>query len=444
MTVDASRSDPGAAPVDRAAASLVATLLESRGDAEAVSARLKNATTRADEIEPSLKAFSFRPALDSSAYAALATTPLAGIPVAIKDLMDTADMPTTYGSAIHRNHQPTEDAWITQRIREYGGVVFGKTVTTEFAWREPGPTVNPWNPLHTPGGSSSGSAAAVGAGIVPLATGTQTVGSVIRPAAYCGVVGYKPSYGRIPTTGVHPLSRTLDHVGFFAKTVEDAALAHALFIEGKPEAVASEQTWRDYFGGGVAVPQRRFAVVRTPLWDKVSKTQQDNFNACLEKVTAAGASLVEITFDAMPEVLAGVMTLLAVEANEDIGEKARANPSLVSAHLAQLTAEGAAMPSAHYRAAVQLRTRLRDGFKAFLQGCDGILTIPATGEAPSGLSYTGDPSFCAPWSFLGAPAVTVPSGFSPAGLPLGLQIVGDIDNDLATLQAAAWIENLVG
>ena len=323
-------------------------------------------------------------------------------------------------------------------------MVFGKTVTTEFAWRHPGPTVNPWNPLHTPGGSSSGSAAAVGAGIVPLATGTQTVGSVIRPAAYCGVVGYKPTYGKIPTTGVHPLARTLDHVGFFAKAVEDVALAHALFIEANPEAIASEQRWQTYFGGGVHSPARRFAVVRTPLWDKVSKTQQDNFEACLEKVRTAGATLVDIDFDALPEVLAGVMTLLAVEANDAIGEKARGNPSLVSVHMAQLTMEGAELPPSQYQDALALRKRLREGFKDFLQGCDGILTVPATGEAPIGLSSTGDPSFCAPWSFLGVPAVTVPSGFSPAGLPLGLQIVGDIDNDLATLQAAAWIENLLG
>jgi amidase len=224
--------------------SLVTTLLASRNDPKAAAARLANASARADECEPWLKAFTYRPDLQHVDVASLADLPLAGIPVAIKDLMDTADMPTTYGSPIHAGYRPAADAWITAQIRAYGGVVFGKTVTTEFAWREPGPTVNPWNPLHTPGGSSSGSAAAVGAGIVPLATGTQTVGSVIRPAAFCGVVGYKPSYGKIPTTGVHPLSHSLDHIGFFAKKVEDTALAHALFIDAQPQAIASSQNWR--------------------------------------------------------------------------------------------------------------------------------------------------------------------------------------------------------
>ena len=162
-------------------------------------------------------------------------------------MIATADMPTTYGSPIYEGFMPKEDAQIVAQLRAYGGTVFGKTVTTEFAWRKPGPTVNPWNAAHTPGGSSSGSAAAVGAGIVPLALGTQTLGSVIRPAAYCGVVGYKPTHGRVPSTGVHPLSQSRDHVGFFANSVENVALAHALFVDARPEVLASAHTWAGYF-----------------------------------------------------------------------------------------------------------------------------------------------------------------------------------------------------
>jgi amidase len=453
----------GHAGASDAPRSLVATLIASRGDAQAVAARLEDASARAAQCEPWLKAFVHRadmavsdvsaPGITASTQAserkaidvdALAALPLAGTPVAIKDLMDTADMPTTYGSPIYANHRPAADAWITARIRAHGGVVFGKTVTTEFAWREPGPTVNPWNRLHSPGGSSSGSAAAVGAGIVPLATGTQTVGSVIRPAAYCGVVGYKPSYGKIPTTGVHPLSHTLDHIGFFARKVEDAALAHALFIDEQPHAIASAQRWNDYFAAGVDRAKPTLAVIRTPLWSSLPDVQKDNFNTCLQRLAAAGATLVERDFDVMPDTLAGVQTLLAVEANAAIGPTARAHPTLISRHMAVLTEEGATISDARYQAALGLREQLRAGFHDFLDGCDAIVTVPAAGGAPLGLTHTGDASFCAPWSFIGAPAVTIPSGFTADGLPLGLQIVGDIGNDLRTLQTAAWLENIVG
>ena len=177
----------------------------------------------AKAVEPRLKAFEYFPQ-----STARRPGPLSGIPVAIKDIIATSDMPTTNGSPIYRDHVPSADAWVVERLRQLGATIFGKTVSTEFAWRHPGPTVNPWNPAHTPGGSSSGSAAAVAAGIVPLALGSQTLGSVIRPAAFNGVVGLKPSFGAIPRTGVHPLSPSLDHVGFFARRVDDAAFALSL------------------------------------------------------------------------------------------------------------------------------------------------------------------------------------------------------------------------
>src|SRR6202012_4123318 len=174
-------------------------------------------------VEPILKAFEYLPT-----DVVRRSGPLSGIPIAIKDIIATSDMPTTNGSPIYRDHIPAKDAWVVERLRNPGATIFGKTVSTEFAWRHPGPTVNPWNSAHTPGGSSSGSAAAVAAGIVPLALGTQTLGSVIRPAAFNGVVGLKPSFGAIPRTGVHPLSPSLDHVGFFARRVDDVAFALSL------------------------------------------------------------------------------------------------------------------------------------------------------------------------------------------------------------------------
>ena len=190
----------------------------------------------AKTIEPVLRAFEYLPV-----DVARKPGPLSGIPVGIKDIIATADMPTTNGSPLYKDCIPDADAWVVERLRNLGATIFGKTVSTEFAWRHPGPTVNPWNPKHTPGGSSSGSAAAVAAGVVPLALGTQTLGSVIRPAAFNGVVGLKPSYGAIPRTGVHPLSPSLDHVGFFARRVDVlpmpcpslAAPATAMFMAGR-------------------------------------------------------------------------------------------------------------------------------------------------------------------------------------------------------------------
>src|SRR6516165_8592996 len=185
---------------------------------------------KAKAAEPVLKAFEYLPR-----ELTRRAGPLSGIPVGIKDIIATSDMPTTNGSPIYRDHVPARDAWVVERLRNLGATIFGKTVSTEFAWRHPGPTTNPWNSKHTPGGSSSGSAATVAAGIVPLALGTQTLGSVIRPAAFNGVVGLKPSFGAIPRTGVHPLSPSLDHVGFFARSVDDVAYALSL-VAGTSDA----------------------------------------------------------------------------------------------------------------------------------------------------------------------------------------------------------------
>src|ERR1700682_2339786 len=194
-----------------------------RGNDAAADQYATTCREKAVAVEPVLKAFEYLPV-----DVARKPGPLSGIPVGIKDIIATADMPTTNGSPVYKDCIPDADAWVVERLRNLGATIFGKTVSTEFAWRHPGPTVNAWNPKHTPGGSSSGSAAAVAAGVVPLALGTQTPGSVIRPAAFNGVVGLKPSFGAIPRTGVHPLSPSLDHVGFFARRVDDVAYALSL------------------------------------------------------------------------------------------------------------------------------------------------------------------------------------------------------------------------
>ncbi|WNC95429.1 amidase (plasmid) [Paraburkholderia sp. FT54] len=417
--------------------SLLTTLLASRGDAQAARARLSAAKARADELEPWLRAFTSR--ADNYDVDAAVNGPLAGLPVGIKDLIDTRDMPTAYGSPVYRGHQPSADARIVESIRQAGGVVFGKTVTTEFAWREPGPTVNPWNRLHTPGGSSSGSAAAVAAGIVPLALGTQTVGSVIRPAAYCGVVGYKPSFGKVSRDGVHPLSGSLDHVGFFAQTVEGVALAHALFVEHRSEVLASLEAWTAWFPANAPA---RLGVLRTPFWDRVQPAQKENFDASLERLRAAGAVLVELEYGAdMQAMVDAVQVIACVEAHRAIGPIAAGHGELVSEHMHRLIAAGAATPAAEYEAAIALQARLRRESKTLLAGCEALVTLSAPGEAPAGLSDTGDGIFCAPWSLTGSPAVTVPSGRTANGLPLAFQVVGEFGADLSTLQIAAWVES---
>src|SRR5580698_3259661 len=231
-------TDPAVRSALQSGAGLLELLRLFRGDPTAADHYAAACLERASEVEPTLRAFEILPS-DTTRRPG----PWSGIPVGIKDIIATADMPTTNGSKIYQDCVPAADAWVVERLRNLGATIFGKTVSTEFAWRHPGPTVNPWNPKHTPGGSSSGSAAAVAAGIVPLALGTQTLGSVIRPAAFNGVVGFKPSFGAIPRTGVHPLSPSLDHVGFFARRVDDVAYALSLLggtsdsdVHGRPLA----------------------------------------------------------------------------------------------------------------------------------------------------------------------------------------------------------------
>src|SRR6202012_1513252 len=265
-------------------------------------------------VEPILKAFEYLPT-----DVVRRSGPLSGIPIAIKDIIATSDMPTTNGSPIYRDHIPANDAWVVERLRSLGATIFGKTVSTEFAWRHPGPTTNPWNSAHTPGGSSSGSAAAVAAGIVPLALGTQTLGSVIRPAAFNGVVGLKPSFGAIPRIGVHPLSPSLDHVGFFARRVDDVALALSLLaatsdadIHGRPLPGFEVDP-----GRGVAPLEKpRLRIMRFRNWADVEAEQQKTFETAVAKLSEAGAIMEAREWNELDTVNWNTInTILASEAS---------------------------------------------------------------------------------------------------------------------------------
>jgi Asp-tRNA(Asn)/Glu-tRNA(Gln) amidotransferase A subunit family amidase len=394
---------------------------------------------RAKAAEPVVKAFEYLPQ-DTSRRPG----PLSGIPVAIKDIIATADMPTTNGSRVYKDCVPTDDAWVVERLRNLGATIFGKTVSTEFAWRHPGPTTNPWNRNHTPGGSSSGSAAAVAAGIVPLALGTQTLGSVIRPAAFNGVVGLKPSFGAIPRVGVHPLSPSLDHVGVFARRVDDVAFALSLLggnsdrdRHGRPVPafeVSIEQ-------GLQPTSKPRLAIVRFAKWSKAESEQQQVFDAAIATLRAAGAVVEELAFSELDQSNWGAATtILASEGALIFESLIERYPDRTSESLKELVRAGKAINATDYLAAKALQDRLRTALTDDLSGFDAVLTLPAFGEAPLGLGYTGDAEYCAPWTLLGAPALSLPAGFGKHGLPLGIQIVGGYREDLRMLRVAKWIE----
>jgi amidase len=394
-------------------------------------------------VEPRLQAFQYLPT-----DIGRRPGPLSGIPVGIKDIIATSDMPTTNGSPIYRDHIPAADAWVVERLRQLGATIFGKTVSTEFAWRHPGPTVNPWNSDHTPGGSSSGSAAAVAAGLVPLALGSQTLGSVIRPAAFNGIVGLKPSFGAIPRLGVHPLSPSLDHVGFFARRVDDVALALSLLagtsdgdLHGRP--LPAFQV--DIEEGIAPLDRPRLGIVRFEKFARAEAAQQEIFEATIARARASGAVLEELPlaeFDS--QNWPAINTILSSEGAAIFGGLIARYPDRSSDQLKTHVERGKAVLAIDYLAAKAAQEKWRAELPQEMSGFDALLTLPAFGEAPRGLDFTGDAEYCAPWTFIGAPAVTLPAGFGPNGLPLGIQIVGRYREDFRVLRVAKWLEAALG
>ena len=405
---------------------------------------LRQCAAIADQLDPALHAFVSRmPTADL--LAAPCTGPWAGIPVAVKDLIDTAQFVTTYGSPIYAAHRPAQDAAIVSTLRQLGAVVCGKTVTTEFAWRKNGPTVNPFHPEHTPGGSSSGSAAAVATGMVPLAVGTQTYGSVIRPAAYCGVVGFKASFGAVPRRGAFPVSGALDHVGFLARCVNDVALAFNLLRNqsaAEPDSTVVPAVPMDSQTGLRPHGPVRLAWLQTPFDDRVSAEQTQAMQQAVDRLRAAGAVVQTHTLpQAYWDALQAMDCLVQSEGGQVHQQHVAQHPDLCSVHIHEMVAKGSARTASEYRSALAVQQHLRADSRAQLQGFDAVLTVPATGEAPHGLGFTGDPLFCALWSFLGLPAITLPVARSPRGLPLGLQLVAPFGQDGHLLRTARWVED---
>ena len=436
-------TDPTARSAPRSGAGVLELLRLFNHDQAIADQYAAGCLEQAKAKEPRLKAFEYLPQ-----DIARRPGPLSGIPVAIKDIIATSDMPTTNGSPIYRDHIPAADAWVVERLRSLGATIFGKTVSTEFAWRQPGPTVNPWNPAHTPGGSSSGSAAAVAAGIVPLALGTQTLGSVIRPAAFNGVVGLKPSFGAIPRTGVHPLSPSLDTIGLFARCVDDVALALSLLAatsDSDPHGRRLPGFQVDADRGVPPLERPRLAIVRLEQWSHVEPGAQQVFEAAIAKVRNAGAAIEELELRELDHAnWNAINIILASDAALIFEGLVERYPDRTSDHLKSLVQTGKAHSAVAYLAARALQEKLRSDFTTEISTFDAVLTLPAFGEAPEGLGFTGKAEYCAPWTLLGVPAVALPAGFGKRALPLGIQVVGAYRQDYRTLRVAKWIERILG
>ncbi len=386
---------------------------------------------RIEAVEPDILAWQhFDPAqaLEQARMrdAGPATGSLHGVPVGVKDLMDTFDMPTTYGSPIYAGHRPVMDAACVAAARAAGAVVMGKTVTTEFATFQPGATRNPRAPAdapRTPGGSSSGSAAAVAAGMVPVAFGTQTAGSIVRPAAYCGVVGYKPTHGTLPLAGIKSLAPSLDTVGVLARTVDDAAF----FIGALTRLPLTPQP----------AGQLRVGICRTPHWDRASDESRRAIATAGRLLESGGATLGDIS---LPPQCTGLteaqLDIMGYEAAAAFVPEMLTRADGFSTAFAALLASGQAIDGSRYFAAQALAETARQAFETLFDTVDIVLAPSTEGEAPAGLGATGDPIFNRMWTLLGNPCVHVPIGTGPNGMPVGVTLIGPRRGDAMVLAAA--------
>ena len=376
------------------------------------------------------------PDLDGARRAAddarLSSLPLRGLPVGFKDIFDTADLPTQYGSPIYANHRPAADASAVVMTRQAGGIVLGKTVTTQFASLVPSATRNPRNLAHTPGGSSAGSAAAVAAGMVPIAFGTQTAGSVIRPAAFCGVAAFKPSYRLIPMVGVKDIAWHLDTAGLFGASVADVAFAAAAILQ------------RELRVDDAAPAAPRIALTRTHLWPKASPAMQQAAESAAHIAEAAGAKIADLQLPPIVEdAYEAQFTIQDYENVRALAFEYERHRDRIDPLLRTQLDRAVAISADEYDAARRLASRSRQLLAEAMADYDVILTPSAPGAAPRGFATTGDPMFNRLWTLMGAPCINV-AGFNDGdGLPLGIQIVGRFGRDHAALEAALFLERAI-
>ena len=404
---------------------------------------------RCAAVEPQVQAWAFLDhefALSQAQAADVAkregnpTGPLHGVPVGIKDIIDTSDYPTENGTVLHEGRTPSRDAAVISMLRAAGAIILGKTVTTELATYAPGKTRNPHNPDHTPGGSSSGSAAAVAAGMVPLAVGTQTNGSVIRPAAFCGVYGFKPSFGLIPRSGILRQSRTLDQVGVYARTMEDIALITEQLVgydandpdtRPRPRLSLVEQVLEE-----PPIPPM-LAFIKGPAWERADAETRQAFQELVERL---GDSIEEIETSVLAgDALQWHRTIMEAEMAASFLREWEGRERLSESLRGQLT-RGRTVTAFEYQRALAQAPMLAESLdELFYTRYDAFLTPSAPGTAPKGLSSTGDPVFCTLWTLCGLPALNVPLMQGANGLPLGVQLVGQRNRDGRLLRTARWL-----
>jgi len=419
----------------RLSAATLARLIE--GGEITAEAVVQSCLDRIREREPVVRAWTHlaaEAALASARKRAGKGGVLGGVPFGVKDIFDTADMPTGYGSRIYVGYEPAYEASAVTLPRAAGAILIGKTVTTEFANRHPGPTTNPHNPAYTPGGSSSGSAAAVADFQVPLAIGTQTGGSVIRPAAYCGVAGFKPSFGLFPPAGMHMNTDSLDTVGIMARSVEDIALFRAAMMAIRYEPPT--------------VPERppRLALCRTMHWDSALPDGKSVLEAAARQLAAAGAKVVEVE---LPPECADISEIQrrhsAFEAPRNHAPELYRHEALLSADLREgRIASGRRLTLEDFRAAWRDADRARTAASCWAGEFDAVLTLPAPGPAPKGLGDTGSAVFNGLWTILHMPCLTLPADRTADNLPVGIQLVGRRNADARLLDVGLWVEHRLG
>ena len=409
---------------------------------------------RIDRYEPRVHAWVFVDRTYAREQAETATAelkqgirrgPLHGIPLGIKDIFDVFDWPTAAGSRLWAQSIARHDAAVVERLRQAGAVFLGKTVTTQYASFDPPPTRNPWNLERTPGGSSSGSAAATACGMCLGALGSQTGGSITRPVSYCGVAGCKPTYGRVSCRGVVPLASSMDHPGPLASCVRDLALL--LQAIGGPDPLdpaCSSQPMPDLLTAldGPARPPR-LGRLRGLFEDLAQPPLRELMDQVSERFAAADAVVKEVALPAgFAEVLARHRTVMAVEAAAFHGPRLRRHPQDYEPKIRQLLQEGLACPASEYTHCKAHQAQLRREMSSRFDGVDVLLTPATTGPAPPA-DTTGDPAFNSPWSYTGLPTVSIPAGWSAEGLPLAIQLVGAPFAEAQLLSAAAWCEKVL-
>ena len=412
---------------------------------------------RIDELEDSIKAWAHLDqavameqarAADEFRSRGLSTGPLHGLPIGIKDIIDTTDYPTEHGTVLHRGRKPTQDATLVSLLKEAGAIILGKTVSTEMAVFSPGKTRNPHNPDHTPGGSSSGSAAAVSAAMVALSVGTQTNGSIIRPASYCGVYGFKPSFARISRHGVLKQSPPLDTIGVFARSLDDLALIADVLMRFDAQDPAMITIAPPCIGKVMAqeVPaEPHFGFVRTPVWDQVEPVTRDGLRELIDAVNESREKTVDIIDLPAPftELHEDHRKVMEADLARSFADEYKRGKAELSAVLCEMIERGRKVTDSDYDGAL---ARMQD-YSAFLEEIfdeyDAILTPSTPGPAPAGLDATGSPVMNTIWTFCGTPAINVPLLQSPEGLPIGVQVVGAKNDDARLFRSTRWLLDIL-